>query len=178
MIEELLSLLPSGLTNTPDSNIAKFLKIAIESMYIPEILIDIDKLSGNDLDEYGKLVGVGRNGQDDDFYKLMIKQKLSSIKGNGSVNSIIKSVKNIYPDANFNIVKAEDEPNAYEVTGVDPTFFDNDFKLDYFSRIIIEATAAGINLRRAVKAQLTEGRVFIAGIPTSQRFIEIKGVAK
>jgi hypothetical protein len=65
---------------------------------------DIDNLQGLQLDRVGKLLGVTRAGNTDEYYRINLKLRVLLNSSTGTVNSIIKVIKFIYSSEIVHIV--------------------------------------------------------------------------
>jgi hypothetical protein len=65
---------------------------------------DLDNVKGSFLDRIGKLLSEARNGNTDEYYRILLKLRRLLNTNNGSIPSIIKAIKFIYSSEVVHIV--------------------------------------------------------------------------
>jgi hypothetical protein len=65
---------------------------------------DLDNVKGRFLDRIGKLLSETRNGNTDEYYRILLKLRRLLNTSNGSIPSIIKAIKFIYSSETVHIV--------------------------------------------------------------------------
>jgi hypothetical protein len=65
---------------------------------------DLDSVKGHFLDRIGKLLSEPRNGNTDEYYRILLKLRMLLNTNNGSIPSIIKAIKFIYSSEVVHIV--------------------------------------------------------------------------
>jgi hypothetical protein len=65
---------------------------------------DLDNVKGHFLDRIGKLLSEARNGNTDEYYRILLKLRRLLNTNNGSIPSIIKAIKFIYSSEVVHIV--------------------------------------------------------------------------
>jgi hypothetical protein len=65
---------------------------------------DLDSVTGHFLDRVGKLLSETRNGNSDEYYRILLKLRRLLNTNNGSIPSIIKAIKFIYSSEVVHIV--------------------------------------------------------------------------
>jgi hypothetical protein len=65
---------------------------------------DLDNVKGHFLDRIGKLLSEARNGNTDEYYRILLKLRRLLNTNNGSIPSIIKAIKFIYSSEIVHIV--------------------------------------------------------------------------
>lgn len=149
------SKIPGALNATYNPNMNKLVTFfaeylsEIQSLFKKiELYRNIDGASGKLLDEIGEKVGEVRGQADDEFYRIMLKSKIASRKGDATVNGILTIIKNsLGVDVkNIKVVPLPDEPQAVVIKDVPLEFANDTWKQQYLLRRIEGTVAAGVRV--------------------------------
>ncbi|MSE06600.1 hypothetical protein GKC34_12885, partial [Lactobacillus salivarius] len=96
ILKEFIARMPGSVDATYNPNINKLVTFFAEYLSGVQGLFkqieyyrNIDNASGNLLDKIGEKVGEVRGKADDEFYRVMLKSKIASRKGDATVNGIL-----------------------------------------------------------------------------------------
>ncbi|MBZ4024348.1 hypothetical protein K7E17_00735 [Ligilactobacillus salivarius] len=131
---------------------------------------NIDNASGNLLDKIGEKVGEVRGKADDKFYRVMIKSKIASRKGDVTVNGILTIIKNsLGVDVrNIKVLPLENEPQAIIIKDIPLEFANDPWEQQYLLKRIESTAAAGIRVQEIRFIDNSSGEVkIVAGTQSS-----------
>lgn len=134
----------------------------------------VDKATGKTLDKLGEKVGETRITEDDNFYRIMIKSKFSSRKGETSVNGILTIIKNSMgiDVRNIKIIPVENEPQAVMIKDVPLNLVSEDWQQRYLLKRIESTVAAGIRVQEITFIDKANGTVKVLSGSTSSIIYE------
>jgi hypothetical protein len=99
ILQKMLDLLTSAYNKRPDGMIGKLFSIFAEAiagvmntLTIIGAWRNIDQASGTTLDRIGNNFGVARGNASDNFYRLMIKVKITAMLSGGDIDTVITAV--------------------------------------------------------------------------------------
>lgn len=170
ILKEFISRMPGSVDAIYNPNINKLVTFFAEYLSNIQGLFkqikyyrNIDNASGNLLDKIGEKVGEVRGKADDEFYRVMLKSKIASRKGDATVNGILAIIKNsLGVDVrNIKVLPLENEPQAIMIKDVPLESANNDWKRNYLLKRIESTVAAGIRVHEIIFIDNTTGEVNI-----------------
>lgn len=170
-LDTLLNELPTGMAYDKDSSDAKLLSLFADDLVAMQQLLtkiddwrDIDNAQGVALDMVGADWQVPRNGNDDDFYRFLIKTKRLQRMTDGTYDSLIRLVSESlgakYSEIN---VKETDEPNSIEVTNIPAAYINGDTRKEAIVlQQIRDSVIAGVRVVNIGFQQTINSNMYIA----------------
>lgn len=170
-LDTLLNELPVSLAYEHGTNNAKLLSLYADDLVAVQQLLqkidewrDIDKAEGKILDMVGNDWQVSRNGNDDDFYRFLIKSKRLQRMTDGTYDSLIRLVAESlgakYSEIN---VKETDEPNSIEVTNIPAAYINGDTRKEAIVlQQIRDSVIAGVRVVNIGFQQTINSNMYIA----------------
>jgi hypothetical protein len=105
---------------------------------------DIDNAEGEQLDQIGVIVGLGRTSTDDEVYRRHLRAQILTNKSNGNVNDLIRIAKAALADVNPGI-EVRRQNNVTAVVRVRETAIDSD-TAEILIEFLNRARAAGVRV--------------------------------
>lgn len=170
ILKEFIARMPGSVDATYNPNINKLVTFFAEYLSNIQGLFkqieyyrNIDNASGNLLDKIGEKVGEVRGKADDEFYRVMLKSKIASRKGDATVNGILTIIKNsLGVDVrNIKVLPLENEPQAIIIKDIPLEFASDPWKQQYLLKRIESTAAAGIRVHEIIFIDNTTGEVNI-----------------
>lgn len=171
-LDTLLNELPTGMAYDKDSSNAKLLSLFADDLVAMQQLLtkiddwrDIDNAQGVALDMVGADWQVPRNGNDDDFYRFLIKTKRLQRMTDGTYDSLVRLVSESlgakYSEINVKPIK--DEPNAIEVTNIPADYINGDTRKEAIVlQQIRDSVIAGVRVVNIGFQQTINSNMYIA----------------
>ncbi|WP_225349949.1 hypothetical protein [Ligilactobacillus equi] len=109
---------------------------------------DINNAKGEVLDRLGEKYGQSRGQADDDFYRIMLKSKIASRRGDATVNGIIRTIQNAFniEPKNIRVEPLENEPLAIRIVDIPIELAKTPWQQKYLLKRVEETSAAGIRV--------------------------------
>lgn len=145
-------------------------------------LRDIDFASGKFLDHIGQLIGEYRGNQDDDdFYRSMIKSRISRQHTDGTVNQLYKVVCDTLgcKPSDFRIMPLwgiTGEPNAIRILNVPFSAIEDQIKVKVLMARLQKSTAATCRIDSLTFKDISNSNVYVATYTSMDIRLENKGV--
>lgn len=169
-LEDMLNELPIALDYEKDSNNAKLLSLfadymeeTLETLKTIDEWRDVDNAQGKALDMIGYDRNVARNGNDDNFYRFLIKVQQSQRTSDGTYNSIIRLLANAlnanYSDINVQPMYVKGEPDAIEITNIPSDYVDDIRKKKLVMDKVQEIVALGIRVANLEFQTVVDGGI-------------------
>lgn len=138
---------------------------------------DINKASGKLLDDIGAQYNIDRGQVDDDFYRLMIKSKIETNRGDSSINGILNTLKRALDIdiTGVEITLVSGEPNAINISNIPLEWAENEFEQQYIIGRLLETVAAGIRVNSTTFVDKSNMELVITGLSSSNIKYEVKG---
>lgn len=137
------------------------LRIALQRVqHIEDVLwslyigVWIDNAEGLQLDNLGDVVGEGREGRDDDTYRLWIRARIAINRANGKIDDTLK-VARLILEPTAVLSYTPEYPAAYRVDVLDTAISAADIY-----ELLNEVRPAGVRLTAAVTADLAHALIW------------------
>ncbi|OXC07228.1 hypothetical protein AYP76_07515 [Ligilactobacillus agilis] len=156
ILKEFIAKMPGSVDAIYNPNINKLVTFFSEYLSVIynlfrkiEYYRNIDNASGKLLDEIGQKIGEVRGQADDEFYRIMLKSKVASRKGDATVNGILTIIRNsLGVDVrNIKVIPLENEPQAVIIKDIPLEFASDSWKQQYLLKRIEGTVAAGIRVQ-------------------------------
>lgn len=181
-LKEFLGKFPSSFTTSISSTnwkLSKFLADGLDQAKDALNQIDkyrnVDNAEGKALDKLGDKYGVKRGPADDEFYRMMIRSKISNRKGDTTVNGILRTMQNAL-NIDVKCVKigpayhdGKQEPLSLRISNVPLSFARSEFEQEFMLRQIESTVAVGIRLQD-LQFIVHAGGTFAVGVGTATTY--------
>ncbi len=109
---------------------------------------NIDFASGKLLDEIGNKLNVNRGKADDRFYRIMLKSKIASRRGDTTIDGILTTIKNSFgiDIKGIKIIKHPYEPLTISIVDIPLDIAQTEWEQNYLMQRIKSAVAVGVRV--------------------------------
>lgn len=130
---------------------------------------NIDQASGKLLDDIGDKLNEKRGKADDRFYRIMLKSKIASRRGDTTVNGILTTIKNAFgvDVKGIKIIKHPDEPLTVSIVDIPLDIAKTDWERNYLMQRVRNAVAIGVKVNEVRLVDSTNTTVLIMSGTTS-----------
>lgn len=155
MLNNTTKLIPGRLNVQKGTKFRKLLRVINYSLFKTKRLVNrvdqwrsVDKAQGKALDAIGQDWGVYRNGNDDDFYRFLIKFKQFQSRADGTVNSLIQVISSVLgaDPKDIHVSDFPNEPQAIVIDNIPNKYIDNDQKMKMVIQQLENSVVAGIKI--------------------------------
>lgn len=138
---------------------------------------DLDVARGRQLDLIGAQYNEPRGKADDSFYRVMIRSKIMTNKGDSSVNGLLSMIYLSLgvEKSPIEIKSVVGEPNTIVINNIPLNWSKNEWERDYIIARIIASVSAGIRVDSVSFMDRSKGVLNVTGLTTNTFTYHVTG---